>query len=294
MLALLAARAARTVELDELVEELWASRVPRSARTTVQTYVLQLRRLLATAISKSGFSPSRADSEAKRLLETCPGGYVLNVAPEEVDVWHFERLAAEGHRARETGDPQLAATRFAEALGWWRGSPLSGVPTGRHLREVARRWEEMRLNVLDRRIDADLLLGRHHELVGELTALVLRHPRHEGLCAHLMVALYRSGRSCEALEVYRRLRAGLSDESGIEPSPQLRRLHRSMLVPDRAREDMGGPGRRAVPVGGRSTEPATARGRGDLPERISAETAALPWDAHGRISGTRPAPSGLP
>jgi SARP family transcriptional regulator, regulator of embCAB operon len=227
VLAMLALRPNELVPVDALVEELWGDAIPSSAKTTVQTYVLHLRKLAATALVAT---PDGTCRDAKQLLVTQPGGYVLNAPIESVDKWHFERLASAGHRARELGDYAGASKRFGEALCWWRGNALLDVQTGPQLRMEAERLEEARLNVLDRRSDADLRLGRHHELLGELRALAAQYPTHEGLCAHLMLALYRSGRRGEARDVYDRLHSRLACVA-LEPSPPLSRLRESMLRP---------------------------------------------------------------
>ncbi|RZS36576.1 DNA-binding SARP family transcriptional activator [Herbihabitans rhizosphaerae] len=229
VLAMLAVHADEVVPAPSLFEELWGDAPPRTATTTVQTYVLHLRNLITTALRGNA---DREYADAKQVLATRPGGYVLNTGGGTVDVREFDRLAAAGHRARELGDYEDAARSFTEALSTWRGKALVDVQVGALLEVEVHRLEEARLNVLDRRIDADLRLGRHHQLLGELSALVSRHRTHEGLYAHLMLAMYRSGRRGEAVEVYRKLRACLAHDLGLEPSPTLRRLHRSMLDAD--------------------------------------------------------------
>ena len=229
VLALLAVHADEVVPIASLYEELWGSAVPRSARTTLQTYVLHLRTLFGTAMKGPVSGLVR---NPKQILATRPGGYLLDTAGGTVDVREFEHLAAAGHRARETADFHTASLRFREALAVWRGSALVDVQAGSLLMVELHRLHEARLNVLDRRIDADLRLGRHYELVGELTAMVARHQTHEGLYAHLMLALYRSGRRGEAVDVYRKLRCCLVEDLGLEPSPALRRLQRMILTSD--------------------------------------------------------------
>jgi DNA-binding SARP family transcriptional activator len=222
VLALLAVNADQVVPVPDLFEELWADNVPRSAHTTLQTYILQLRNLIAAA----------ADGSPKRVLVTRPGGYMLDTAGGNVDVRDFERLAGLGHRAREAGDYVMASARFREALAVFSGPALMDVPVGPILEVETHRLREAQLNVLDRRIDADLRLGRHYELLSELTALVARNRTHEGLCAHLMVALHRSGRRGEAVDAYRRMRQSLVTQLGLEPSPALHQLQRLILSGD--------------------------------------------------------------
>ena len=236
VLAMLTVHADQVVPMASLFEELWGSDIPRSANTTVQTYILHLRNLIGAALDRS---PAGVPKDAKRVLVTYPGGYLLDTMGGRVDVHEFDRLAALGHRARETGDFEAASRDFSDALAVWRGRALVDVRTGPLLAVEAHRLEEARLNVLDRRIDADLRLGRHHELLGELAGLVGRHRTHEGLHAHLMLALYRSGRRGEAIDVYRRMRTGLVNELGLEPSPSLRRLQHAILVSDRRLAETG-------------------------------------------------------
>lgn len=225
LLALLAVHADEVVPISELNEELWGTAVPRSASTTLQTYVLNLRTMIAAATGGTS-------ADAKRVLATRPGGYALNAT--SVDVRDFERLTAAGHRAHQARDYELAADTLRAALALWRGPALVDVTAGPLLRADVQRLSEARLSALDRRIDADLRLGRHHELVGELTGLVARYRTHEGLHAHLMVALYRSGRRARAMSVYRTMRSALIDELGLEPSLGLRRLQQAILSSDAA------------------------------------------------------------
>ncbi|MEV3994017.1 AfsR/SARP family transcriptional regulator [Streptomyces sp. NPDC049837] len=228
VLALLALHADQVVPVAMLIEELWGDRPPRSARTTLQTYVLQLRDLIATALEKD---PEGAEPRtAKDVLVTTPGGYLLNTRGGTSDVREFERLAGTGYRAMDAGDFPGAARQLRDALALWTGSALADVQTGSQLEMETRRLEETRLCALDQRIEADLRLGRHRELLGELTMLVSRYRTHENLHGQLMLALHRSGRRSEALDVYQRLRTALVRELGLEPSAGLRRLQRSILM----------------------------------------------------------------
>ena len=153
---------------------------------------------------------------------------MLHVEPDEFDVARFERLAAEAGSAAPSG----AAHKLREALGLWRGPALADLAYEGFAQPEIARLEEMRLSVLVQRIDADLALGRHAELVGELEALVARHPLQERLRYQLMLALYRSARQAEALEAYRVARSELSEELGLEPSEQLRQLEQAILRQD--------------------------------------------------------------
>ncbi|MFI6475186.1 BTAD domain-containing putative transcriptional regulator [Streptomyces sp. NPDC050516] len=230
VLALLALHVDRVVPVGLLVEELWGERPPRSARTTLQTYVLQLRELIGAAL-ESGAGPHGADGvvSAKDVLVTAPGGYVLRGGGGSSDVREFDRLAGMGYRAMDADDFAGASRWLREALALWSGSALADVRAGAQLELEVCRLEEARLCALYQRIEADLRLGRHRELLGELTVLVSRYRTHEALHGQFMLALYRSGRRSEALNVYQRLRQALVRDLGLEPSAGLRRLQQTML-----------------------------------------------------------------
>jgi len=233
VLALLALHADQAVPVSTLIEELWGATPPRSARTTLQTYVLQLRELIAVALEKDaqdGTEDGGRQRTAKDVLMTMPSGYMLAAGGGQSDVRTFERLAGTGYRAMDAGDFPDAARHLREALALWSGTAFADVQAGSQLEMEIRRLEESRLCALDQRIEADLRLGRHRELLSELTVLVNRYRTHESLHAQFMLALYRSGRRGEALEVYQRLRATLVRDLGLEPSAGLRRLQRSILT----------------------------------------------------------------
>ncbi|MER7850346.1 AfsR/SARP family transcriptional regulator [Kitasatospora sp. NPDC096077] len=267
VLALLALRADQVVPAGALAEELWSGRPPRSARTTVQTYVLQLRDLIDRALAHDpdadtdtemdgaavpGRSTARKDCPgAKDVLVTSAGGYRLNTGDGQVDLRDFERLAGLGYRAMDGGDFPLAARQLGEALALWRGPALADVPLGGQLAVEAKRLEETRLCALDQRIEADLRLGRHRVLLAELTVLVDRYRTHESLHGQYMIALHRSGRRGEALEAYQRLRNTLVRELGMEPSAGLRRLQRSILLAGPERPEQELPGAAPLPTDSR-------------------------------------------
>jgi DNA-binding SARP family transcriptional activator len=232
VLALLALHADQVVPVSALIDELWAGRPPRSARTTLQTYVLQLRDLITLALEKETAAESAASQprSAKDILVTAPGGYMLVSGGGSSDVREFERLAGMGYRALDVEDFKGASRLLREALGLWTGSAFADVQAGAQLEMEARRLEESRLCALDQRIEADLRLGRHRELLAELTVLTSRYRTHENLHAQFMLALHRSGRRGEALDAYHRLRNTLVRDLGLEPSARLRRLQRSILV----------------------------------------------------------------
>ncbi|AJF66144.1 AfsR/SARP family transcriptional regulator [Streptomyces vietnamensis] len=230
LLALLAIRAERVVTVPTLMEEIWGDAIPKSAATTLQTYILHLRRKVTAALRADGpgCGPGR-DGDAKEVLTTCFGGYRLAVRPEDSDLREFQSLAVRGSTALEAGDPRAASVTLERALGLWRGPALVDVPVGRVLGVEVLGMEEQRTRVLEQRIEADLLLGRHASLLAELRMLVARHPMNENLAAQLMTALYRSGGVWRALEVFQELRRTLIEELGVEPSHRLQRLHQAVL-----------------------------------------------------------------
>src|SRR5919202_1079677 len=201
-----------TISVERLVEELWGDRPPARAHKLVQGYVSGLRKLLGPA----------------RVVTRSPG-YLVRVEPGELDALEFDRLVAEARAAEE---PRLRAERLREALALWRGSALADLRLEGFAASEAERLNELRLTTLLTRIEADLELGRHAELVGELESLVAAHPLQERFRALLMLALYRSGRQADALELYRATRKLLADELGLDPSLELQRLERLVLTHD--------------------------------------------------------------
>ncbi|MFJ4378171.1 BTAD domain-containing putative transcriptional regulator [Streptomyces albidoflavus] len=228
VLALLALRADTVVSVALLTEELWGTRPPRSARATLQTYVLQLRGLIGAALRQRAAHAGACS--AKEVLATTPDGYLLDTGGGRSDVREFELLAVAGRQATEAGDWSAAAHHLRTALSLWTGPALAGVRSGTVLSLEARRLEETRLCALIQRIDADLRLGHHRSLLSELSVLVGRHPTDETLHAQFMLALHRSGRRPEALQAYQRLRRALVDELGLEPSAALQRMQRHVLT----------------------------------------------------------------
>lgn len=235
ILSLMALYPGRVMPVPTLMEELWDTALPASALTTLQTYILQLRRKLGTAMGPGG------PAGVRDVLATRHGGYLLQIPEDSVDAYRYEKLAREGQAAFATGDNDVAAARFRAALDLWSGAPLVDVKAGPVLDIEVRRLRESRLVTVERRIDADLRLGRHAELIAELTDLTVRHPHHEGLHSQSMLALYRSGRQASALAAYRRLQRALVEELGVEPSPQLQRMHQAMLAVDPQLDVLAGP-----------------------------------------------------
>jgi DNA-binding SARP family transcriptional activator len=222
VLALLLMDTNETVSTDTIIEELWGSAAPRSATGTIQTYIYQLRKVL------HGLSPPGSDDQVG--LVTKPAGYQLRVDPECIDIYEFESLVRRGRDALHSGDSERASALLHEGLRLWRGQPLGGVERGQRLGAYVARLEENRLSALECRIEADLKVGRHRELVGELKALVAAHPMHEWLYSRLMLALHMSGRRIEALEVFQSLRRGLREELGLDPSAELQQMQRALLA----------------------------------------------------------------
>jgi SARP family transcriptional regulator, regulator of embCAB operon len=223
VLALLAVNARRIVTVPTLIEELWSDRPPRSSATTLQTYIFHLRNSLAVDTSR--------ERVASEFLRTRHSGYQLEC---HTDVEEFRRLARAGREAAEAGDPQAVSELLGRALDLWRGPALADVRQGRILETEAASLEETRLGVLERRIQADLALHRHADILGELTMLAARHPMNENFWGLLIIALYRAGHIARALDAYQRLRTVLGDELGIDPSPRMQRLHQAILSGDPA------------------------------------------------------------
>ncbi len=215
LLVILLLHRGEVVSTDRLSDELWGERPPASAAKTVQAYVSNLRRALGAGV-----------------LATRGHGYVLETARGQLDVDRFEALVDSGRAALREGDAGRASERLREALAWWRGPPLADFAYEPFAQAEAARLEEERLAALEDRIDADLALGRHAALVGELEALVRGHPLRERLQGQLMLALYRSGRQADALDRYQEARRRLTDELGIEPGPELQELERAILNQD--------------------------------------------------------------
>jgi DNA-binding SARP family transcriptional activator len=218
VLALLLLGGGRVVSVDRLVEALWGEQPPRTAVTSLQNFVSQLRKTLGPDI-----------------LETRPPGYRLRVRAGELDLDRF-RLAVEAARMLE---PAPRAAKLREALTWWRGPALADFTFESFAQPHIAHLEELRLATLEERVEADLQVGSHGELVGELEVLVEEHPVRERLRGQYMLALYRSGRQAEALEAYQAGRRLLVDELGIEPSRELQQLHGAMLRQDAG---LGAPG----------------------------------------------------
>jgi DNA-binding SARP family transcriptional activator len=216
LLAVLLLHANEVVSTDRLLDELWGRRPPAAGSTALRVRVSQLRKALGK----------------HDVLSTRAPGYALRVDRDELDLHQFERLVEEAEGAQ----PALAAAKLHEALSLWRGEPLADFAYAPFAQAAIGRLEELRVVALEKRIEADLNMGRHADLAGELRDLVREHPLRERLRGQLMLALYRSGRQAEALEAYQAARRTLVDELGIDPSPRLQELERSILRQDPALE----------------------------------------------------------
>lgn len=226
MLALLALNAPSIVSVGSIVEELWSEWPPPSARTTLQTYVLQLRRL----VREGSADPAKCDP--KKVLVTRPGGYQLILEPGGLDADEFEKLRQRGVVAFGFERYREAAEIMRSALALWRGPALVDIDPGPLLLVEITRLEENRMAAQVILIESMLQLGQHAEVTGELLALNLQHPMREDICAQVMVALYRAGRRSEALDGYRRLHKLLAEEMGLEPPYRIRALHDAILRED--------------------------------------------------------------
>jgi DNA-binding SARP family transcriptional activator len=211
VLALLVLRANEMVGSERLIDELWGEQAPRNAAGALYNHVSRLRKALGPEV-----------------LARREWGYVLRTPPESIDLRRFEALVsdAEPLPARER------AQKLTEALALWRGPPLAGLESEVALQREIARLDELHVQTVERRIDADLEAGRSSDLVGELEMLIAEHPLREHLRWQLILSLYRGGRQAEALEVYRETRRVLAEELGLDPSPELRELEKAILRQD--------------------------------------------------------------
>jgi DNA-binding SARP family transcriptional activator len=285
-LAVLLLNANRLVSTSALIEELWEFDPPRLARKTVQTYVYQMRKAL------------RCPVDQVERVQTGPNGYRIDLRPGELDLWEFEHQVTRARTALSEGDPRTAAALLRQALALWRGEPFAGLETGPLLAAQIAQIADSRLSALELRITADLQLGRHRGLVGELQQLTADHPLNEEFAAQLMHAAHRSGQRATALEAFARLRRRLVDELGIEPSERLQKLQQDVLnealpQPATVSADVPAEAVTAAPAG-EPAEPPARPVRGRLPldtpdftgrTRQLAELAALAGEG---TDGTRP------
>ena len=223
LLGMLLLHANEVVSSDRLIDELWAGEGREEAGRALQVAVSRLRRAL---------EPARATRGETRIVVTRAPGYELRTDPARLDVKRFEALVNEGRRALATGDARSARAKLDQALALWRGPPLADLAYESFCQTEIARLEALHLGALEERIDADLALGSHADVVAQLGGLTDQYPLRERLRAQLMLALYRSHRQAEALEVYRDTRRTLVEELGIEPGRELRELEQAMLRQD--------------------------------------------------------------
>ena len=263
LLATLLLEEGRLVPFGRLIDSVWDTEPPATAREQVHKCVSELRRLLCPV------SPS------PRIIETCPPGYMISVGGEELDHRRMQCAVSAARAASAAGDGQEAVELLRQAAALWRGPTLDGLST-RVMRAAAARLDEQRLMILEDRFDLELNLGRHRELIGELVALVIEHPVHEPFVYSLMVAFYRAGRRPDAVRLYKQIRQTYIDELGLEPGEHLRGLHRSILSADPALlAPVSRPGS-AMPV----------RSQGATPGRL--ESCSMPESARFSSSGSAP------
>ncbi len=213
LFSLLALRAGSPVETDTLAHALWRGALPRDPDNSLQSQVSRLRRFLIGA-----------------RVRYLAGAYLLDTDPSDVDALRMERLCAEARRWLSVGGFAMARSRADEALELWRGEPMADLHDAEAVRIEARRLAELRLDATVVRAEADLALGLHAEVIAPLRQLVTQHPLREDLWAMLVLALYRGGRSADALDAYRQARGVLVRELGLEPGPRLCELEHGILT----------------------------------------------------------------
>ncbi|MYR56941.1 AfsR family transcriptional regulator, partial [Streptomyces sp. SID625] len=285
VMAALLLNANRVISVDRIIEYIWDGTPPPSAAATVRTYVMRLRQSLG-------------EHASARILTRAPG-YLLELGEHESDLGQFTAHRRRAAELAGRGDLEGSSAELAEALALWREEPLADIPS-RTLRDVEGRYlQELRLQTMELRFDTELALLRHAEIVPELVRLVRKHPLREALVGKLMLALFRSGRQSEALELYRRTRVLLVEQLGAEPSADLREVHRHILAAhDRPRTPDPLEQPAAVPEAAVAAVPAAARERSCWPDPAQLPSVPLPLSArsdalarlrHFLTTGTMPA-----
>ncbi|MEU7592739.1 BTAD domain-containing putative transcriptional regulator [Streptomyces sp. NPDC039022] len=217
VLSLLLVHANQVVSMDSLMEELWDTSPPKLARKTVQTHIYHVRKAL------------RNGAESTAHVDTAPRGYRIRLDKGQLDLWRFEELCATARAAISAGRLAAASAAYREALVLWRGPAFSSVTTGSLLSAQRARLEDLRMGALEQRIEVDMELGRHRELLSELKALTFQHPLNEVVTGQLMRAATRSGHRQAALDAYHRLRTAMVDQLGLEPSAGIKELQQDIL-----------------------------------------------------------------
>jgi DNA-binding SARP family transcriptional activator len=225
LLAILMLNAGQTVVTDQLVDQLWDGKPPGHGKAVLQNYISRLRGHLAGPDGESGARP---------LLVTRPGGYSLQALGREVDLKRFAALRAQALAEESAGHLERASALLSSALAEWNGPALADVRDIACLEAVASRLDEARMLAQETRIGVELRLDRHVSTLAELCELTAHHPLRESLHERLMLAQYRSGRTAESLDTYRRIRSALVRELGLEPNQRLQLLHKKILSRDPA------------------------------------------------------------
>ncbi|WP_206442201.1 AfsR/SARP family transcriptional regulator [Streptomyces boncukensis] len=220
LLAVLLVRSNQVVTVDQLIREIWGEEPPRRVTAGLHVYVSQTRKFLSR--------PERSESP----VLTRPPGYMLNLGSDRLDCRCFDQLVSQGRDHFRDRRYEDAIHSFEEALSLWRGPPLDDVCRGPILQGFQTWLNEARLECIEMLMDSRMSLGRHRELVSDLFMLSTEHPLREALYRMLMLALYRSGRRADALQVYQRARRTLNDELGLEPGRALQDIHQAILTAD--------------------------------------------------------------
>lgn len=229
--ALLALNPNRVVPVQTLMDELWGEHPPRTATTTLQTYILQLRKGIKSVLGGT--------ARPRDVLVTRYNGYLLNVPPGSRDIDDFQSLREEARVAAGHGDDETAYDCYTQALSLWRGPALVDLPQGRALEPEVVSLTAARLNAVEARVAAGLRLNLHHEIMAELMLEAARHPMNQNLHAQLILAQHRAGRTSDALATYKRLHVSMVDELGLEPSPWLRDLRQAVITTSPVLDDPG-------------------------------------------------------
>jgi len=258
LLAVLLLHPNEVVPADRLIDDLWGERPPPAALKALQAHVSRLRKALADHTAGSLADSGDSAGASNGALITRGHGYLLRVEPGELDLDRFRELVERGREALAAGKPEQAARILRDGLALWRGPPLADFTYEGFAQAAIAQLEELQLAAVEERVEADLALGRHREVVGELAELVERHPLRERLRGQLMLALYRSGRQAEALEVYQEFRRALSEQLGLDPGPGLQQLEFAILGRDASLEVGTGTGTSQELVAGVSERPPGA------------------------------------
>jgi SARP family transcriptional regulator, regulator of embCAB operon len=222
VVGLLALNANRVVTISMFIDELWNGDAPKSAQTTLQTYVMNIRKLFA----KSVIDPTTS----RGIVLTSQDGYLLRINPESMDIHRFEEASINGRLALAHGNPEEAAHHLRSALSLWTGPAFADVTLGQLLEPRVRGLHDAYLLAVESRIEADLQCDRHRDVLSELATLIAEHPLHENLHGQAMRALHRAGRRSEALGIFSGLRSALIRELGHEPSEKVRRVQQAILA----------------------------------------------------------------